>query len=86
MTSHERHRLDAAVRVLEWILRMTPAHRREWADAMRAELSYIEGRAPRWTFVASCCTWAAFHTGAFEGGSRTLVIAFLASGLMVAPS
>lgn len=84
MTSHERHRQDAAVRVLEWIVRMMPTHRREWADAMRAELSYIEGRAPRWNFVASC-TWAALRSRAFEGGSKTLAIAFLASGLMVAP-
>jgi hypothetical protein len=46
-----------------------PAHRRDWGQAMAAELIQVEGRGDRWRFAAGCARTAAFP----PGGTRTAV-------------
>lgn len=93
MSSPRGDRLDAAARVLGWFIALMPAHRREWGDAMRAELYHIGGGAARWAFVLGC-GWVTFRTRALEGGGmasfsqrtrRAVAIAAGAGAVMVAP-
>ena len=67
MSPTGRDRLDAEARVLGWFIALMPAHRREWGEAMRAELYHIGGGVARWTFVLEC-GWVTFRTRALEGG------------------
>ena len=40
--------------ILVSCLGILPRHRREWGDAMRSELSLVEGWAARWRFAVGC--------------------------------
>lgn len=86
-------RLDLEARVLGWFIALMPTHRREWGEAMRAELYHVGGGAARWTFVLEC-GWVTFRTRALEGGGmasfsqktrRAVAIAAGTGAVMVTP-
>ena len=47
-------RRDAPARVLRWTARLLPAGRRNWGDAMQAELAGINAVDDRWRFARGC--------------------------------
>jgi hypothetical protein len=93
MSSPRGDRLDPEARVLGWFIALLPVHRREWGEAMRAELYHIGRGAARWTFVLGC-GWVTIRTRVMDGGEmaafgqrtrRAVGIAAAAGAVMVAP-
>src|SRR5262245_41580415 len=57
---------DIPWKVLSAIVRQMPEERREWGEAMLAELAQVEGAARRWGFAISCLRVAVFPPAKFE--------------------
>ena len=77
---------DLAGRYLRQVVRLLPASRRDWGDAMRAELGSIQSRGERARFALSC-TRVAFGQSALTQlgwhllAAVALVIAVLADDI-----
>lgn len=83
MSTRERrsaHR-DGPSRVAGAVLRRMPAARREWSDAMEAELASVSGRRARWRFAMGCVRTTMRQTASW--GGATHVVAGVASLLTV---
>jgi hypothetical protein len=72
--------IDAPARIVTIATNRLPAHRREWGQAMIAELTEIPGRARRWQFTLGVLRVVLFPPGRHR--KRALVVAV--AGLMVA--
>lgn len=59
-------RRDAAAKILERSVKWMPATRREWAEAMMAELAHVEGRKERFRFALGCL-WVVFFPPSERG-------------------
>lgn len=71
-------RRDVPAMILERAVKWMPAARREWAEAMMAELEHVEGRTERFRFALGCLWVALFPPG---GPGRVLAMAHGPSGL-----
>lgn len=71
---------DAQARIVSAAANHLPAHRRDWGQAMIAELAEIPGRARRWRFTLGVLRVAAFP----PSGHHTRVLLVAVAGLLVA--
>lgn len=60
------HRKDIPFRLLAAMVARMPEDRREWGEAMLAELAPLQGSGSRWSFAVSCLRVALFPPGRYE--------------------
>ena len=72
-----------------WLLAVAtgtlPADRRDWGEAMAAELTQVRGPVARWRFAAGCARAAAFPPGGNRGAvaaAAALAVAAVAAALL----
>ena len=68
---------DIPSRFLSAVVQRMPADRREWGEAMLAELAQLQGSSCRWSFAVSCLRVALFPPGKFESLPVTILKGFL---------
>jgi hypothetical protein len=78
-----------ADRYLAAVIRLLPATRRQWGQAMRAELATIASPSERWRFALSCTRVALLPTAGTRSAARSLAavgaaIAVLAAEVLLA--
>lgn len=83
MGTRERRSVDRDLpsRVARVVLRRMPESRREWSDAMEAELASVSGRRARWGFAMGCVQTTMRQTASW--GAALHAVAGVASLLTV---
>lgn len=76
--------MSLADHVLRGVVALLPASRREWGQAMRAELTGIDGRAERRSFVAGCLRTALRTSPGLSLGAIAVLVPLAA--VVVAPA
>lgn len=75
---------DGAGRLLRFAVRWMPAERREWGDAMLAELEQIEPPVERWRFALGCVEGAILMPG--KSGQVLAMVSGAAGSLASRPN
>ncbi len=75
---------DFPSRLLAAAVARMPEHRREWGEAMKAELACLQDSGCRWGFAVSCLSAALFPPGRFESISLISVRGIVAALAAVA--
>lgn len=75
---------DLPSRLLSAVVNGMPAHRREWGEAMLAELAHLDKPTDRWCFAVSCLRPALFPPGRFESFPiMKVIVAMLGVGAVL---